>query len=172
MKKSIPTRHGRSPAKSVRLFYLALLASILLLTGVVTAIAKYESRVEDSKARATQTQAARNYVPVNVGGKKLQVDARALQQGPLTQEQAQQLADALKDNKSTDGLVQVQNADGSVSMNLQGRFQNVAVAKKNDDGSLSQACLDSPAAANAFLNSTSANKESDPAASRKAVVKE
>jgi hypothetical protein len=172
MKKSIGTRHGHSPARSARSFYVALSVSILLLTGVVTAIAKYESRIDDSRARAGQPQPALNYVPVNMGGKKLQVNAQALQQGPLTQEQAQQLAEALKDNKSTDGLVQVQNPDGSVSMNLQGRFQNVAVAKKNDDGSVSQACLDNSAAAGAFLNSTNPNKESDPAGSRKAVVKE
>jgi hypothetical protein len=171
MKKSVKTRNGQARAKSARPFSVALLLSILLLAGVVTAIAKYEWRGDDTRTRSSQSQPARSYVPVNVGGKKLQVNAQALQQGPLTQEQAQQLAEALKDNKSTDGLVQVQNDDGSVSMDLQGRFQNVAVARKNDDGSLSQACLDNPAAAGAFLNNTNTNKEADPINGGKAVVK-
>jgi hypothetical protein len=74
-----------------------------------------------------------------------------LQQGPLTQEQSQQIADALKNNKSTDGLVQVQHPDGSVEMDLQGRFQNVVMAKRNDDGSISTACVDNSEAASAFL---------------------
>jgi hypothetical protein len=38
-------------------------------------------------------------------------------------------------------------------MDLQGRFQNVTIAKKNDDGSVSAACVDSPEAASAFLQS-------------------
>ena len=90
---------------------------------------------------------------IDVGGRKLQVNAQTLQQGPLSQEQAQQLAAALKENKSTDGLVQVQKADGTVAMGLQGRFQNVVLAKKNDDGSLSQACVNNSQAATNFLQS-------------------
>jgi hypothetical protein len=172
MKKSTKTRDGRSPAKSARSLYVALVASALLVTGVVSAVAKYDSRANELKARAVTSQPMRIYVPVNVGGQKLAVNAQALQQGPLTQEQAQQLAEALKDNKSTDGLVQVQHADGSVEMNLQGRFQNVALAKKNDDGSISQACVDTPQGASAFLNSSDAQQNSGSGGSRKAVVKE
>jgi hypothetical protein len=172
MKKSTKTSEGRSPAKSARSCYVALVVSALLVTGVVSAVANYDSRANDSKSRAASPQAAANYVPIKVGARKLQVNAQALQQGPLTQEQAQQLAEALKDNKSTDGLVQVQNADGAVEMNLQGRFQNVAVAKKNDDGSVSQACVDNPQAASAFLKSTGAPTDSGSGELRKAVVKE
>ena len=38
-----------------------------------------------------------------------------------------------------------------VSMDLQGRFQNVALAKKNEDGSVSQSCVDNPASGAAFF---------------------
>jgi type IV secretory pathway VirD2 relaxase len=54
-------------------------------------------------------------------------------------------------NQSTEGLVQVQHADGSVSMDLEGRFQNVAVARVNKDGSVTQSCVDNPQAAGAFF---------------------
>jgi hypothetical protein len=145
----------------------AIFASILIVAGAVTAIARYESRKPVINATA---QPASNFVTVEVGGKKIQVNALRLQQGPLTQDQSQQIADALKDNKSTDGLVQVQHADGTVEMDLQGRFQNVMLAKKNDDGSVSEACVDSPEAASAFLQSNDATSVSE--RNRKAAVKE
>jgi hypothetical protein len=174
MKKSKKTSQSRFAAKSARSFRVGVLVAVLLVIGVVTAIAKYEARGNDLKGREQQStvasQPGTHYVTVDVGGKKLQVNAQALQQGPLSQEQAQQLADALKDNKSTDGLVQMQNSDGSVSIDLQGRFQNVILASKNDDGSVSQACVDNKEAATAFLQDKTKQSGGQPA--RKAVVKE
>lgn len=78
---------------------------------------------------------------------------RSSQIRPLTQEEAQKLAQGIGQlvNKSTDGLVSVRHPDGTVSMDLQGRFQNVALAKKNDDGSISQACVDTPESAARFF---------------------
>jgi hypothetical protein len=72
---------------------------------------------------------------------------------PLTQEEAQRLADGLKQlaNQSTDGLQSVRHADGSVSTDLQGRFQNIAVAKLDEDGKLTQSCIDNPEAGAAFF---------------------
>lgn len=162
MKKSKRTDRGRPTARRGRVFRAAAFASILLALGAVTAIAKYESnsaaplRATPGVTHATQSAAPAaktgdGFVSVEVGGKTLRVNAQTLQQGPLTQEQTQQIADALKGNKSTDGLVEVQHPDGTVSMDLQGRFQNVVLAKRNDDGSVSAACVDSPEAATAFL---------------------
>ena len=157
MKKSKKTVSARSAAKRVRAFRAAAFISILLALGAVTAIARYESncvapqRAAESAAPAQKP--AGGFVTVEVGGKTLRVNPQTLQQGPLTQEQSQAIADALKGNKSTEGLVEMQHADGSVEMDLQGRFQNVTIAKKNDDGSVSAACVDSPEAASAFLQS-------------------
>jgi hypothetical protein len=176
MKKLKKTSQSRSAAKSARSFRAGVLIAVLLVIGVVTAIAKYESRSNDSQVREKQStvanHAGKNYVTVEIGGKKLQVNAQALQQGPLTQEQAQQIADALKENKSTDGLVQVQNSDGSASIDLQGRFQNIVLAKKNGDGSVSQACVDNSDAAAAFLQSNDPTKQSESEPGRKVAVKE
>jgi ribosomal protein L25 (general stress protein Ctc) len=173
MKKSKKTNQSCSAARRARSFRVGVLVAVLLVIGVVTAIAKYESRRNDpNRENSVASQPGKNYVSVEVGGKKLQVNAQALQQGPLTQEQAQQIADALKDNKSTDGLVQVQNSNGSVSIDLQGRFQNVVLAKKNDDGSVSQACVDNSEAAAAFLQSKNSTNQSEPEPGRRVAVKE
>ena len=150
MKTKKKNQRRKLSARRTRLVRAAILASVLLVLGAVTVIARYESRKPSINSSAPTEK---NFVTVEVGGKKLRVNAATMQQGPLTQEQSQQIADALQNNKSTDGLVQVQHADGTVEMDLQGRFQNVMLAKKNDDGSVSQACVDTPEAANAFLQS-------------------
>jgi hypothetical protein len=54
-------------------------------------------------------------------------------------------------NQSTEGLEQVHHEDGSVSMDLKGRFQNVTVARINKDGTVSESCVDNPQAAGAFF---------------------
>jgi hypothetical protein len=158
MKKSKTGGKGRAATKRTRVFRAAVFASVLLGAGVVTAVARYGSRAggptraEKSVVNAAApAQSGDGFVTVEVGGKRLRVNAKTLQQGPLTQEQSRQIADALEGNKSTDGLVQVQHEDGAVSMDLQGRFRNVTVAKRNEDGSVSAACVDTPEAAKSFL---------------------
>jgi hypothetical protein len=179
MQKPTKTSKSHSVARRGRVFHVSragVLVAALLTAGAVTAIAKYELRISDPKAQekqsATAKQPGKNYVTVEAAGKKLQLNAQTLQQGPLTQEQAQQIAEALRENKSTNGLVQTQHPDGTVSIDLQGRFQNVMLAKKNDDGSVSQACVDNSEAAAAFLQSKDSTTEPDLRPGRKAVVKE
>lgn len=175
MQKPKKTSQSPSLAESLRSLRAGVLVAILLTIGGVTAIARYESRGNDPQPQAEQgrvpNQPRSNYV-TDVGRKKLQVDARTLQQGPLTPQQAQQIAEALKDNQSTEGLVQVQRPDGSVSIDLDGRFQNITLAKKNDDGSVSQACVDNSKAASAFLQSNDSTKQSGSGSGRRAPVKE
>ena len=94
-----------------------------------------------------------NFVTVRVAGQDVQVDSQTGKMKPLTPEEGQKLAAGLKEmvNQSTEGLVQVKHPDGSVSMDLKGRFQNVAVARVNQDGSVTQSCVDNPQAAGAFF---------------------
>jgi hypothetical protein len=149
MKKSKRVSAPRPVAKRGRAFRAGLFACALLFAGIATAVATYASR----SAEPLKAERADPYVTVEVGGKKLRVNAQTLQQGPLTQAESQQLAEQLEGNKATDGLVQEKHDDGTVSVDLQGRFQNVTLAKRNDDGSVSAACVDTPEAAGAFLNS-------------------
>lgn len=156
MKKSKRVVKARPAARRARALRAGGFACALLFAGVATAVATYASRnAEPSKAgrgaAVTTAQTADPYVTVEVGGKKVRVNAQTLQQGPLTQEQSQQIADQLEGNKATDGLVEEKHADGTVSVDLQGRFQNVMLAKRNDDGTVSAACVDTPEAAGAFL---------------------
>ena len=68
-------------------------------------------------------------------------------------DEAQKLAAGMKElvNQSTEGLAEVHHADGSVSVDLDGRFQNVTVARVNPDGTISQSCVDNPRSAGAFF---------------------
>lgn len=145
---------GRPLARRTRVFRASVLACVLLGACVATVAAKYGSRaVEPARAESVApAKSADDFVTVEVGGKRMRVNAKTLQQGPLTEEQSRQIADALEGNKSTDGLVETRHADGTVSVDLQGRFQNVTVAKRNDDGSISNACVDTPEAARSFLS--------------------
>lgn len=148
--------------------------AILLVAGIATAMGAYESGTRPSSPdspKASSAPAADRFVSVDVGGKRLRVNAQTLQSGPLTQDQAQQIADALRDNQSSAGLVEVKHADGTVEMDLQGRFQDYVIARKNDDGSVSTACVDNAEAARNFLEHK--QPAADTAApERKAAVKE
>jgi hypothetical protein len=174
---------GRSKAGRTRVFRAGVIAFVLFGACAATAVAKYGSRggepvraeQRNSSSSIAPAQPAGGFVTVEVGGKRISVNAKTLQQGPLTQEQSQQLADALEGNKSTDGLVETQHADGTVSMDLQGRFQNVMMAQKNDDGSVSTACVDTPEAARSFLrreDATPSATNGGSGATRKAAAKE
>lgn len=142
-----------SKQRRARTLRASVFACAVLFAGVATAVATYASRNAATPKAEHAAQPADPYVTVEVGGRKVRVNAQSLQQGPLTQEQSQQIADQLEGNKMTDGLVEEKRADGTVAVDLQGRFQNVVLAKRNDDGTVSSACVDTPESAGAFLRS-------------------
>jgi hypothetical protein len=132
-----------------------LVAATLLALAAVTVVSRQHARVKGPVAAERNLQMANKskFKTVKVAGQDVQVDGQTGQIKPLTQEEAQKLAAGLKDmvNQSTEGLEQVQHADGSVSVDLKGRFQNVSVARVNQDGSVTQSCVDSPESAAAFF---------------------
>jgi hypothetical protein len=71
----------------------------------------------------------------------------------LTPEEARTMANGLRPlvNDSTDGLVQVRHASGAVSLDLEGRFQDVILARKDANGKVTNGCVNNPEAAAAFL---------------------
>jgi hypothetical protein len=71
----------------------------------------------------------------------------------LSPQDAQKMAEGIKQlvNNSTEGLVPVRHPNGATSIDLQGRFQNVVMAKKEADGTVTQACVDNVDSAAAFL---------------------
>lgn len=158
MKKPKHLNTKRAEKKPRIHFRAGVFATLALLTaGVVTAIAKHESRPGDARSRentrAVTNETAKDYPNVEMTRTKLQSVAETLQQRPLTQEEAQRLAEEIKKlaNQSTEGLESVRHADGSVSIDLKDRFQNVTLAKKNADGTVEQACVDNPRAGAVFF---------------------
>jgi len=150
-KKTVPVSK-----KFPRAAIVATTATVIVLTiGVVFGISRSRASSKDpmtGKQSVVKTQPTA-YVTRYVGGQTVQIDAQTGQVRPLTPEEAQRLAEGLKSlaNQSTEGLEQVRHADGSVSMELQDRFQNVALAQKQVDGKVAQTCVDNPQAGAAFF---------------------
>jgi hypothetical protein len=145
-------------AKSLRRLPLTVaVLTACLAIGAITVVSRQlvtgKSANEPDRRSVNASPSGRKYVIVKIAGRDVQVDSQTGQVKPLTPQEAQQLAEGLRGmlNKSTEGLVQVRHADGSVSMDLDGRFQNVMVARTNEDGSLSQSCVDNPQAAASFF---------------------
>jgi hypothetical protein len=154
-------RKRKQPAKAAvrsrRFAITAICVTAVIVAGAaITVLSKQLANNKHSisvSTKAASANAGKKYVTVKVAGRDVQVDPQTGQIKPLTPAEAQQLADGLKTmlNKSTDGLVQEKHPDGSVSMDLQGRFQNVAVARVNTDGTLEQSCVDDPVSAAQFF---------------------
>jgi len=131
---------------------IGIVAAVVIFAIAATAISLQTSKAENAKGEQAEANSSRaNAVPLRSGQ-----DGQTFTQSqirPLTQQEAQQLAEGIKKlvNQSTEGLKQVRHADGSVSMDLEGRFQNIALAKKTDDGHVTQSCVDNLESAAAFL---------------------
>jgi biopolymer transport protein ExbD len=154
-------KHSSQKSMSAKLSRTSIIvlaiALVVLTASVVTALSmrtQSTSAKPQVEARAQKmTSGNKNLVTSNASGQIVVLDRQTGQSRPLTSDEARILAEGIKQlvNQSTEGLVQVQHANGTVSMNLQGRFQNVLLAKKEADGTITQACVDNPEAAAAFF---------------------
>jgi hypothetical protein len=149
------TKHRIFTRNSARHRLLLLIAVIVLSALAVGAATVFSDRKEASldPNRGSKVVETSPSTSVRVVHQSHLQSQDTVLMNQLTPEEAQKLAAGLKDklNQSTEDLVQVRHQDGSVSMDLQGRFQNVTVARINKDGSVSQACVDNPGAAGAFF---------------------
>lgn len=158
-----------------RRYILMATAAAVVMVAAITVISRQHASPRSVEGQATITQSAakatrtRTYVTRRVAGQDIQVDTQTGEIKPLTPQEAQQLANGLAPmlDNSTDGLVQVHHADGSVSMDLQGRFQNVTVVKMNTDGTIEQGCVDNPRAAAKFFGMDPKLIESAPTARKR-----
>jgi IMP dehydrogenase/GMP reductase len=134
-------------------------AIILLAIGALTVISRQTAKVkasgvpEKGVAPMASSNADKRFVTMEVAGQKVLVDPQTGRVQDLTPEEAQRLARGLKGmvNKSSADLEEVHHKDGSASLNLEGRFQSVTVAKVDEDGNLVTSCVDTPRAAGAFF---------------------
>jgi len=127
---------------------VGVVAVVILAIGAISVLSRQRSESDKKSQKVAATTMNTGLAPQD-----LHQDGPTTQAQPLTEEEAQKLAGGLKGmvNQSTDGLVETQHADGSVSVNLEDRFQSVTVARVNKDGSISQSCVDNPKAAGAFF---------------------
>lgn len=139
---NLATRMLRQPVKGI-----ALAALVLAIAGV-------SAQPEVSLAQSDAPPANRNMGAPNAVGLVVAVDPDTGQTRSLTAAEAQTLADGLKNlvSQSTEGLVQIRRANGTVSVDLQGRFQSALVARKEADGSIVHGCVDNLDNAAAFFN--------------------
>jgi hypothetical protein len=165
-KRTSTTIHGpqagsqRVAGRFRRLSLTTLLMAIAVVAiAAVTVASRQKVKAKEAKTAAVNSPVSSadkqqvNYLKVKVAGQDVLVDPQTGQMKELTPEEAQKMAAGLKQmlNQSTEGLEQVHHADGSVSVDLKGRFQNVTVAKVNKDGSITQSCVDNPKAAGEFF---------------------
>jgi hypothetical protein len=149
-------KNKANSATSARRFPRSMLivTAIAILALAAMTVVSRQSAETSGPAKVTTAMAntADKNATVKVAGQDMPVDSQG-QIRPLTPDEAKKLAEGLKGmlNKSSEGLVEEHNADGSVEMDLQGRFQSVTVARVNKDGSVTQSCVDNPRAAGAFF---------------------
>jgi len=148
MRKQVKDK-GRNSSKKARRVTAVAIAIAVLALGTMAAVS-LRSQAKDTNSPQANAATHAN-LPLKTQPAPFVMQTAQIK--PLTQEEAQKLAAALKElvNQSTDGLQQVRHADGSVSMDLQGHFQNIAVAKLDADGKLVESCIDNPGAAAEFF---------------------
>lgn len=146
VKKISPSKRRRrylSPTSIV-------VAMIVLAIGTVTVASRQRLSNASDKTSTAQAGSAATNLQANSQNSALHnqsvVDDR-------TPEETARLAEGLGQviNQSTEGLVEIQHADGSVSMNLEDHYQNVTVARIDQRGNLAQSCVDNPQAAGSFF---------------------
>jgi hypothetical protein len=142
--------NGRNSSKRLRRVTAVATVMAVLALGATAAVSLRTSQARDTTARQTGNGTNAN---LRMNSQPAPFVMQTAQVKPLTQEEAQKLAEGIKQivNQSTDGLKEVRHADGSVSMDLEGRFQSVAVAKRDENGTLIQSCVDNREAAAAFF---------------------
>jgi hypothetical protein len=127
----------------VTIFVLAIGTVTVVSRQKLSANAAHPKSAQDSQLSAVRQPNAHHVHYQTQDGQIVELNA----------EQAEKLAGGLSQliNQSTEELVEVHHADGSVSVNLDDHFQNVTVARINKNGSVAQSCVDNPVAAGAFF---------------------
>lgn len=135
-----------------------VVAAAILAVAAVTVLSRQSAGTRGSSSPEGSSSLAgkANKGAVALKGVAQEGQEDGLQKGKapeLTPEEQQRMAEGLKGliNKSTEDRAEVQHPDGSVSMDIEGRFQSVTVARVEEDGTVTQSCVDNPRAAGAFF---------------------
>lgn len=122
-------------------------------TVLAFALAFSSSAAAQKSASPKEAPAADDYAYVPFAGQSVAIDRQTGKLRPPTPEEARKLAEGLKNflSRSDQGLTIMTHSNGAQSVDLQGRFQSVTLAKVNPDGSTSEKCVTSINEAQTFL---------------------
>ena len=143
----------------LRIRTTALLLSAMAVLAL--ALGTSASAAAQKSVSPTAAVAADGYTYVPFAGQTVAIDRQTGKLRPPTPEEARKLTEGLKNflSRSDQGLTVVTHPNGAQSVDLQGRFQSVTLAKINSDGSTSEKCVTGMHEARAFLAPTTANRK-------------
>lgn len=133
------------------------LCGATVLVGSLSVLSAYGQH--SGKGSSKDKDGNNEETTVNSSGQQVAVDANSGKLRQPTPEEVQKLTESLTMNDSVEGLTPRTLSNGGTAVDLQGRFQSVAIAKKNPDGSISQSCVENKKEAEDFLNSKPAAKK-------------
>jgi len=143
--------------KRLGLARMLVVAAVFAIASVVTVMALHGVLVTRTTASEKRDRSKpvsyRNLVALDRIGQPIVLDRETGTVRVLDQDEKARLAQGLKQliNNTTDGLVEVRREDGSVSMDLDGHFQDVMLARREADGSVTESCVNDLEAAADFF---------------------
>ena len=143
-------RHLQSTNRSKTRVVGLIAALAVVIAGAVTVVSRQADRA--ATLRNQQPEAVANStVSVRATSQDRSVAQPAIQE--ITADEARILTEAVTPmvSKSTEGLVETIDAGGGVAVDVKDRFQNVTIARRNADGSISYTCIDTAESASAFF---------------------
>ena len=137
------TLKAQKRAASRKRIGLVFLSVLIVVAGVTLALSR-----STSQARSDQGQ-HKKYIAT----REVTVDQTTGQRRKPTDEEIEALVAQVSalTNRSTEGLTVTQRPDGSQMVDLQDRFNSVALARANEDGTTSVRCVTSMEEAAEFL---------------------
>jgi hypothetical protein len=138
-----------------------LISRTLLLGGTAFALVFVTQTLAVAQESASSKTKAEHYTHVPFAGQSVAIDPQTGKVRPPTPDEARQLGAALKNylNRSGQGLTVKTHPNGVQSVDLQGRFQSVSVAKINANGSVSEKCVTNMQEAQDFLSASPAKQK-------------
>ena len=158
-------RHLQTRNRSKTRWVGLIVAVAVLIAGAVTVVSRQADRAATDRHQLGGDLTTT--VPVRATSQDKSV-APTIPIQEITADEALILTEAVKPmvSKSTEGLVESPDGNGGVVVDVKDRFQNVTVARRNADGSISYTCIDTPESASAFFqrssNQQSAGTQANP----------
>ena len=134
---------GKKRSASRKRIGLVFLMLLIAIAGITLAFSKSTSQARSGQGQQKRYIATREVTVDQTTGQRRkptdeEIDALVAQVSALT-------------NRSSEGLTVTKRPDGSQMVDLEDRFNNVALARANEDGSTSVRCVTSMEEAAEFL---------------------